>query len=174
MPEIRPLASAEWRVLREVRLRALLDSPQAFLSTFEQERVYGEQRWRSEFYRGPWTIGAVPGGAVGLLGAPRGPGVDADEHYLEYLWVAPGHRRSGLGLALLTTMLGRLRADGIRIVNLWVLDGNDLALRLYRRVGFVSTGLRQPLAGRPGVSEERYSLDLGRSYHSSNSATRSR
>jgi ribosomal protein S18 acetylase RimI-like enzyme len=161
MPDIRLLVPAEWPVLREVRLWALLDSPQAFLSTFEKERIYGEQRWMSEFHRGPWSIAAVSGGAVGLLGAPRGPEVNSDERYLEYLWIAPGHRRSGLGLALLTTVLGQLRADRIRVAYLWVLDGNDLALSLYRRVGFVSTGLRQPLADRPGISEERFSIDLG-------------
>jgi ribosomal protein S18 acetylase RimI-like enzyme len=160
MPEVRLLVPAEWRVLRQVRLRALRDSPHAFLSTYQQEGDYAEPRWRCEFQRGRWTVGAVAGRAVGLLGVTRGYDVAADDRYLEYLWIAPGHRRSGLGLTLLTTVVGQLRTVGIRTVYLWVLDGNELALRLYRRVGFVSTGVRQPLAGRPGVSEERFALDL--------------
>lgn len=164
MPDIRLLAPSDWRVLRQVRLRALRDSPQAFLSTYDQERAYGEPRWRCEFQRGRWTVGAVRGRAVGLLGVTRGYDVAADERYLEYLWIAPGHRRSGLGLTLIRTVIGQLRTIGIRTVYLWVLDGNELALGLYRRVGFASTGLRQPLERRPGISEERFALDLaGRS-----------
>jgi ribosomal protein S18 acetylase RimI-like enzyme len=161
MPDIRLLVPAEWRILMEIRLRALRDSPHSFLSTYELESAYDERRWRREFHRGRWTIGAAAGRAVGLLGETTG-GVAADERYLEYLWIAPGHRRSGLGRTLLTTVLGQLRAVGVRTVYLWVLDGNERASSLYRRVGFASTGLRQPLAGRLGISEERYSLDLGR------------
>ncbi|MGH3399785.1 MAG: GNAT family N-acetyltransferase [Streptosporangiaceae bacterium] len=104
MPDIRQLIPAEWRMLREVRLRALRDSPRSFLSTYELESAYDEPRWRREFHRGHWTIGAAADRAVGLLGVTRGSDVAPDERYLEYLWIAPGHRRSGLGRtrALLT------------------------------------------------------------------------
>jgi hypothetical protein len=43
---------------------------------------------------------------------------------------------------------------------LWVLDGNDVAMRLYERVGFTRNNHRQPLEARPGRSEERLRLDL--------------
>jgi len=62
---------------------------------------------------------------------------------------------------MLTIVINRLQTSGVRRAFLWVLDGNDTAIRLYKRVGFISTNHRQPLAGRPGRTEERMQLDLG-------------
>jgi ribosomal protein S18 acetylase RimI-like enzyme len=62
---------------------------------------------------------------------------------------------------MLTIILDRLQTSGVRTVFLWVLDGNDTAIRLYKRVGFVSTNHRQPLSADPERSEERMQLDLG-------------
>jgi hypothetical protein len=46
---------------------------------------------------------------------------------------------------------------------LWVLDGNEVAMRLYQRAGFTTTNYRQPLAARPGRTKERFYLNLGNS-----------
>jgi ribosomal protein S18 acetylase RimI-like enzyme len=43
---------------------------------------------------------------------------------------------------------------------LWILNGNDPALRLYEQFGFQSTNERQPLPGQPGRYEERMRLRL--------------
>ncbi len=37
----------EWEHIRDIRLRALLDAPDAFGSTFEGEAEDGESEWRS-------------------------------------------------------------------------------------------------------------------------------
>jgi ribosomal protein S18 acetylase RimI-like enzyme len=63
---------------------------------------------------------------------------------------------------LLTEIIGRLRAAGVRRAWLWVMDGNDVATRFYQRFGFVSSKIRQPLAARPGRSEELMQYDLPR------------
>jgi hypothetical protein len=38
--EVRQVQSADWKELREVRLRALADAPGAFASTLEREAAY--------------------------------------------------------------------------------------------------------------------------------------
>ncbi|HUJ04980.1 MAG TPA: GNAT family N-acetyltransferase [Streptosporangiaceae bacterium] len=45
-----------------------------------------------------------------------------------------------MALTMVRSVLSDLRASGIRTVYLWVLDGNDPAVGLYVRLGFVSTG----------------------------------
>jgi ribosomal protein S18 acetylase RimI-like enzyme len=57
-------------------------------------------------------------------------------------------------------ILGRLQADGVRTVLLWVLDGNDAAMRLYRRAGFVIAGSPRPLEVLPGRTEQLLRRDL--------------
>lgn len=62
---------------------------------------------------------------------------------------------------MLTNIIERLRVAGVRRAFLWIMDGNDRAARLYSRVGFVSSKIRQPLTARPGRSEELMQYDLG-------------
>ena len=160
MPDVSVLDSDEWDTLRKVRLTALRESPDAFLSTYEREKYYGEDEWRAEFKRGDWNVGRLRGQLVSLLGVTREPETPMHECYLEYIWVADRFRRSGVASRMLATVIDRLRGSGVRTVFLWILDGNDPAKRLYEQTGFVSTRRRQPLAARPGCSEELLRLDL--------------
>ena len=96
MLEIRPLAPDEWLTLRVIRLAALHDSPDKFLSTYEKERLFEDHHWRAEFDRGDWYIGFGEAEHLSLLGVTRDAETPDDACYLEYLWVDPGHRRRGV------------------------------------------------------------------------------
>ena len=162
---IRFLSASEWRLLRSARLDALQESPTSFLSTFAQERQYGPPHWRAELAIGTWLVGTGDDDsaqAQALLGATPGTDIPAADRYLSYLWVARPARGRGLGTTLVTEMLTHLRDHDVRRVWLWVLDGNADADRLYRRLGFRSTGLRQPLDRDPLRSEERLLMELPR------------
>ncbi len=145
--------------MRDIRLSALHESPQAFLATYAEEREFTEDRWRAEFMRGSWNVGIEAGQPVSLVGITREPDSPADECYLGYLWVAPQFRGRGTAFQLINHVLVRLKKSGMRTVFLWVLDGNDSAMRLYQRLGFIRSNYRQPLPA--GRSEERMHLDLG-------------
>jgi ribosomal protein S18 acetylase RimI-like enzyme len=160
MPDMKQLAPGEWLLLRNVRLSALEDSPRAFLSTYEEESAYSKDRWQAEFARGEWSIGLVKDNPISLLGATSEPDTPTHQRYLEYLWVSPEHRRSGIGRTMLTSVIACLRTVGVRSVFLWVLDGNDAARSFYRSVGFLSTNHRQSLPAHPARGEERMRLDL--------------
>lgn len=159
MLEIIALACDEWATLRDIRLAALHDSPGAFLATHEREMEFGEDQWRAEFIRGDWYVGRMDDRAVSLLGITRTADTPADQCYLEYLWVAPEHRRSGIASRMLGIVLTLLQAAGLSTAFLYVLDGNESAQQLYKRVGFVSTNHRQRLPGQ-NRSEELLQLDL--------------
>jgi ribosomal protein S18 acetylase RimI-like enzyme len=161
MPHIKPLVPDDWLVLRKVRLTALGDSPDVFLHTLEEESQFSESRWRAEFERGEWDVGFEDDEEpISLLGCTRENEESKDERYLEYLWVARDKRGKGLGQRMLTEVIGRLRDSGVRTAFLWVLDGNEAAVRLYERVGFVMTNYSQPLPGRPERREEKMRLTL--------------
>ena len=97
---------------------------------------------------------------AGIVGCTREADMPTDECYLEYLWVAPEWRNKGVAHTMVTDVLDYLRKSGMRRAYLWVLDGNDAAVRLYKRVGFVSSNNRQPLEERPGRTEERMQFNL--------------
>jgi ribosomal protein S18 acetylase RimI-like enzyme len=159
--EVRVLREEEWCKLREIRLAALSESPDMFLSTFARESAFDEQRWRAEFDRGEWLIRISGGKVVGLLGVTREKASPPDKYYLEYMWVTPEFRRSGIASDLIKVALGRLNDRGITTAWLWILNGNDTARRLYLQRGFTSTGIEQPLPNEPSRSEELMKLALG-------------
>ena len=160
MPDIKLLASDEWFWLKNIRLAALQDSPHAFLATYEGEQGYDEGQWRAEFSRGDWFTSVLDGRPVSLLGATSEPGMPLHERYIEYLWVSPECRHSGIARNMLTTVIDRLHGSGVRTVYLWVLDGNEVAIQLYEKVGFVSTNHRLSLPEHPARGEERMRLEL--------------
>ena len=67
MSEPRRLGPDDWEVFREIRLRSLADSPDAFGSTLEREQAFTEADWRRRL-RGPVYAVTDPGPvAVGGL-----------------------------------------------------------------------------------------------------------
>jgi len=163
MFQIKVLTPDDWDVLRAIRLTALDESPDMFLSTYSQEREYDPSRWRGEFGRGDWYVSIdseSPDGPVGILGITREPSTPAHQCFLEYLWVAPEVRRHGLAFTMVRQVLDQLQPVGVRTVFLWVLDGNESAMRLYKRLGFVSCNEIHPLEARPGRTEELMQLHL--------------
>lgn len=67
----------------------------------------------------------------------------ADEAEILTVAVAANYRGRSIARALLRHHLGRLMAFGVRKVFLEVEEGNDPAIRLYRRAGFVDAGRRE-------------------------------
>ena len=100
------------------------------------------------------------GATQALLGATHSSDIPRSDRYLSYLWVAPAARGQGIGTKLVTEMLTHLRDRDVPRVWLWVVDGNDAAHRLYRKLGFQSTGVRKRLERDPFRSEERLLLEL--------------
>jgi ribosomal protein S18 acetylase RimI-like enzyme len=160
MPVIRQLTPDQWPDLRRIRLRALADSPQMFLSSYEQEVNYTSAKWENEFKRGDWYAGYLDGKPICMTGVTKDPEMRPSECYIEYMWVSPEFRRSGIARSLLGEVLSNLRDAGYSSVFLWVLNGNDVAAHLYERMGFAWTGLRQPLANRPGRFEHQMTRSL--------------
>jgi GNAT superfamily N-acetyltransferase len=143
--QLRRLGRDEWRVLRDARLDALRESPQSFLARYDQEEVYGPERWQAEFDRGDWLVGELHGKHVYLTGVTQQSGAPADERYLEYVWVAPDFRRRLVAFNVLSDIIGKLKESGIRTVFLWIHIDNDPARWLYKQLDFISTNELQEL-----------------------------
>jgi ribosomal protein S18 acetylase RimI-like enzyme len=136
---IRRIDASEWRALRELRLAALADSPEAFGQPLADAAVQPDSEWisaaraASSGDRRAWFIawdGAVP---VGLVQARRRP---PDDCLVFSMWVSPIARRAGLGRMLLDEVDRWASGWGARSVVLWVAGGNDAATRFYERIGF--------------------------------------
>jgi ribosomal protein S18 acetylase RimI-like enzyme len=154
------LTEDEWLKLKYIRLTALEKDPSVFLYPYEKEDAYSEQEWRQEFSRGQWYVMVSDDKEIGLLGVTREEAMPEQKYSLEYLWVDPGVRRTGVASSLLRTALARLGALGVRTAWLQVLDGNEAAMGLYQKFGFQNANERVELPDHPAGGGERLKLDL--------------
>jgi GNAT superfamily N-acetyltransferase len=140
--DVRRIQPDEWALLKELRLRALKDSPQAFGQSYESAESEPDEEWRStaraaaEGDRRAWFIARDDDPAateVGLVQARRRP---PDECLVFSMWVAPAARRGGVGRALIDAAADWARSWGARRIVLWVTGLNESAVRFYERLGF--------------------------------------
>jgi len=137
---VRALAQDEWPLLRDVRLRALADAPDAFGRTFEEERGRADAEWEAQLersVRSDSTLTAVAercGEAVGFVHAQIHPDEPRTAE-LYGMWVAPAARRTGAGRALVDAIAAWARSRGATRLVLNVTQGNTAAERLYARAG---------------------------------------
>jgi GNAT superfamily N-acetyltransferase len=163
--ELRQARATDWEVLRELRLWALADAPDAFASTLDQETAFPEQVWRQRAEGGEGSVNflAFEGGAgIGMAAIFAVASVPGCMH-LVGMWVDPQHRRRGVAQALVDQAVRWAEERQAREVILWVADHNIPARMLYERIGFRPTGERQSLPSNPVLMESLLRLSLNRS-----------
>ena len=152
-PLIRTFAVHEWRTYRDLRLRALADSPDAFGRTLAQEEGRPDAEWSSRLASGVesrWDLpllAEISGEPIGLAwGRIESSNLDAANLY--QMWVAPNCRGIGAGQMLLEVVIAWATAAKVCYLALGVTCGDSPAMRLYVRAGFKPVGEPEPL--RPG------------------------
>jgi ribosomal protein S18 acetylase RimI-like enzyme len=144
LTEVRRVKAHEWEALRDTRLRALADAPDAFGTTHAEAVARPEGWWRDWAERSAADAAQAmflawdDDLAVGIAGAFK----DESHYQVISMWTDPRHRGHGIGVALLGAAVAYCGEEEIRLS---VTDGNDAARRLYERAGFVATGLTEPL-----------------------------
>ena len=100
-------------------------------------RMYNVETMRRELDGGiNWFRALVEGALRGF--ASVGPAEIATEFKLHKLYVHPGWQRHGLGSALLNEIESTARARGATTLLLNVNKRNEIAIRAYRKRGFVT------------------------------------
>ncbi len=149
MLEVKPILPEDCPLLKDVRLRALADAPEAFGTTLAQAQAYSEAEWQARAQRF-----SEPPSAAGFLafmqGTPCGmacayPSAE-DTHTAELtaFWVAPEQRGQGVGDALVMAIVEWAVLQGVMTLQAWVVEDNVRALGFYRKLGFQETEERQP------------------------------
>jgi GNAT superfamily N-acetyltransferase len=140
----RKLNADDWKTLREIRLRALLDAPEAFYSTYEDALALDEDAWRARLST-PGRVSLLAesdGRAVGMIGGGPASGDERDPEaaMMVSMWVEPESRGTGVADALTTALADWAREQGHPRLLLWVYDAAPRAAAFYRRAGFIHTG----------------------------------
>lgn len=161
MTEIRRIGPDDWQQLRDVRLAALQEAPDAYESTYDNERRLTEDDWRARIGRAAQFVAVTDGTPVGIAVGLFDPEDCAPhERLLVSIWVAPTHRGAGISARLMDAVAEWARADGASALLLDVGTHNQPAWRAYERYGFRPTGRRHPMPRDPSILEETMTLTL--------------
>ncbi|MGZ8478809.1 MAG: GNAT family N-acetyltransferase [Candidatus Binatia bacterium] len=135
-------------VFKNIRLRALQDSPTAFSSTYAEEFTLTDADWlkRASQWGGVNSVAYLAldaGNAVGIAAGVRDRN-NLQRADLMSMWVAPAQRRLGIGRMLVDAVAAWARAQDMLYLCLMVTSNNDHAMRFYQSLGFALTGRNEP------------------------------
>jgi GNAT superfamily N-acetyltransferase len=160
MIEIRRVDPDEWAKVRKIRLAGLLESPDWFWGTYDEEVNKPESWWRDFIETGAWFIAHEADRPVGIAAAIRAPELEESDRQLISMWVEPEARDRGIGAKLIDAVKTWARGSGVRGLQLQVAEENRAATRLYERCGFVATGRTESLPRNPRLIEHEMRLLL--------------
>ena len=142
-------------IFKDIRLRALQDSPAAFSSTYAEESKLTDADWhkRATQWSSAKSVGYLAldaGSAVGIAAGVLDHS-DPKRADLMSMWIAPTHRRLGIGRTLVDAVAAWAGAQNAQNLGLLVTSNNDRAMRFYQSVGFTLTGRTEPYRNDPSL-----------------------
>lgn len=154
MLTLRAVATADAARLREVRLRALAESPDAFAVTVDEESKLPRSHWdelarQSEDGDHVAIYLALDGWRTVGIAAGRWFDRERGIAQLWSMWVDPETRGMRVGEQLVSAVRDWAAGSGARFVRLGVITRQGDATGFYERLGFVRTGENIPLRRDP-------------------------
>jgi ribosomal protein S18 acetylase RimI-like enzyme len=140
--EIRKLTPADAEMYWELRLEALQQNPEAFLTTYEEaikKKNPIEQVSKRLATEGTYNFGAfIHNELIGVVALVQEQHAKIQHRAnISAMYVTPKMRGLGVGKALLTEAINQARRiPEIEKINLSVVASNEPAKRLYQQLGF--------------------------------------
>ncbi len=148
MIRYRSLEADEGLLLKQLRLGALKDSPDAFSPTYEENSHHDDSYWLDSAKRAASApgfelfIAESDGEPCGLVSASAD---NKSVGHIGAMWAAPHVRGKGVGKDLLRKAIQFLETENCNEIELTVTETNKVAIQLYERHGFTMTGDYEPL-----------------------------
>ncbi len=154
--EIKTLQSDDWEAMKDLRLKALKENPEAFARTYEEEVVFPDDIWKSR------TASASEGKericylcfdgnhAVGIAGSSKHK-QKAGVSVVNGVWVDPICRGTGAAISLMDSLASWATSIGMQTMEGYVTRNNERALAFYRKYGFEITEVTTSLERDPSI-----------------------
>jgi ribosomal protein S18 acetylase RimI-like enzyme len=152
---IRYASEADWLLLKQLRLAALLDAPTAFGVTHASAAAYTEAQWRERAAgRGParYLLALDGDTAIGMVAHVAASATDLN---LIAMWVAPQWRGASVATRLVQAVQAHAIEQQLRRVVLDVSPDNLRAAAFYRRLGFSFLPEWEPLESHPHIQVQK-------------------
>jgi GNAT superfamily N-acetyltransferase len=149
------LVPDDWARLRDIRLRSLEESPEAFGADYEVVSKFEEHQWREVFTRLSYVVTQLDGKDISIMSIENLDGDFGATCWIGGCWTDPAYR----GLGALRSMFNFLdlhaKSRGWMKQGLGVWIDNFSAIAAYEKLGFVAMGEPQESSRKPGKFYQR-------------------
>ena len=129
---------------RNIRLELLKENPTNFGSSVEEESQFDDAMWERRLNNKNTTSIAAyhDGEIVGICVIVKNPRLKMMHiAHLNSMYVKPNYRRNGISKGLLDYSFDFLQGSDVEILHLSVVEHNENAIALYKKVGFKEIGI---------------------------------
>lgn len=148
---VRRIDRADWAALRDIRLEALGDAPQAFGSTLAGAQRLSARQWRTRVATGLYFVAERDGRVVGMVSGgfnDNHPGT----HWLYGMYVTPSARGGDAAKLLVRAVVDWARGEGAPEIYLHVASAAPRARAFYEKSGFRLVGEPFAMVRDPSVT----------------------
>jgi ribosomal protein S18 acetylase RimI-like enzyme len=156
---VRALGGDDWQTYQQIRLAALQDAPDAFASSYDDEKGYDEAFWRLRVERSTRLVASSDDESVGIVSVGQASEPDVAE--LFGMWVAPALRGQGVAWQLTQAAAQHARDEGQRALKLWVSTDNGRAVAFFSSAGFRPADERRTMTNDAESEELAMILPVG-------------
>jgi ribosomal protein S18 acetylase RimI-like enzyme len=153
------LGGQDWQTYQQIRLSALQDAPDAFASSYEEEKDYDAAFWQLRMGRSARLVAMAEDEPVGIVSVGQASEPDVAE--LFGLWVRPDFRGRGVAWQLTQAAAQHARTSGKRALKLWVATDNGRAVAFFSSAGFRPADERRPMTNDAQIEELAMVLPVG-------------
>jgi len=142
--EVSLLSKDEWERLREIRLRALKENPEAFGADFNEVQSRTKDGWLNDYNKEDYLVASIDGADVGMLYIEVLNGDHGATCWIGGCWTDPAYRGKGVMRALINYIDQHAVAKDWTRQGLGVWTDNYAAIQAYEFLGFSSAGEKMP------------------------------
>ena len=142
-----------WARIRNIRLRALKENPEAFGGTFEKESAEDEAAWREKFIKNEFLVASIAGQDAAMMYIEVLDGDFGATCWIGGCWSDPAYRGKGLFSAMMKFVDEQDRGWEVQGLGVW--NDNYRAIAAYEKLGFVKMGEEMPSTRQPGKFYQR-------------------
>ena len=138
--EIVRIAPDSWERLRDLRLEALRESPEAFSNTFAQESLWTESVWRQSVGDVAYLVVSRDDQDLALVSIENLDGDYGATCWISGCWIRPDERGRGLLNVILEYIDEHSLEENWSVQGIGVLTHNTNAIAAYEHLGFKRKG----------------------------------
>lgn len=152
---VEELNENQWPRYRDIRIAALKSDGHAFGGSLEAELRYSEDEWRSKARQYVGIIASLSNEDVGFMTIENLKGDFGATSWIGSCWVHPDYRQHGVLRELFRFIDLQATGRNWQKQGLGVWIDNEVAIKAYEKIGFVSMGHPEESTRKPGYFYQR-------------------